>query len=55
MVFDGTDIEQGSFLVRVNHSDPALSAVIHSLAQDATFQDQMKRRPYWQILQWFLA
>ncbi|MCI0360403.1 MAG: hypothetical protein L0211_18155, partial [Planctomycetaceae bacterium] len=54
MVFDGTDIEQGSFLVRVNHSDPAFSAVIHSLAQDATFQDQMKRRPYWQILQWFL-
>jgi len=55
LLFDATDIEQGSYVVRANEYDVTLSAVLRGLAQDSDFQQQFRDRSSWQIFEWLLT
>lgn len=55
LLFDATDIEQGSFFVRPIVYDNSLLAVLCSLAQERNFEQAFRDRSAWQIFEWLKA
>lgn len=54
LLFDATDIEQGSFLYQTIEYDQTLSTVVRSVVQDEAIAEQWKSNPAWQVIEWFV-
>lgn len=53
LLFDATDIEQGSFFVRAVEYDVNLAYLLRSLAKTPSLVGRPKTEPLWKVLQWF--
>ena len=53
LLFDATDIRQGSFFLRAVEYDSQIPQMVQGLLGDPAFSRNMRRRPDWMVLQWF--
>lgn len=53
LLFDATDIEQGSFFLRAIEYNPDVSHVLRAVAQDESQVDRPRTDVLWRILGWF--
>lgn len=53
LLFDATDIEQGSFFIRAIEYDVRLSSVLRAVTKEPSLLADFRKRPDWIILEWF--
>lgn len=53
LLFDATDIEQGSFFIRAVEYDASLSSVLRAVTKEPSLLMDFRNRPDWIILEWF--
>lgn len=53
LLFDATDIEQGSFFLRAVEYDADISHILRTVAQDESLVDRPRTDVLWRILGWF--
>jgi hypothetical protein len=51
LLFDATDIQQGSMLIRAIENHPALSAVLRAIPESAA--EYLQNQRFWSVLMWF--
>lgn len=53
LIFDATDIEQGSYFVRAIEYDVLLSTVLRAISKEPALEAKLKTSPHWKIVSWF--
>lgn len=53
LIFDATDIEQGTYFVCAIEYDIGLSRVLRSIAKDDGLKQKYEAEPEWRIISWF--
>ncbi|HHT9106904.1 MAG TPA: hypothetical protein ACFYD7_13690 [Candidatus Wujingus californicus] len=53
LLFDATDIEQGTFFVRAIEYDHILTKILHKVSKIKNLPSIFETRPEWRIIEWF--
>ena len=53
LLFDATDIEQGTLFIRAVDYDPTLAVALRVLSKEPKFAVGLKTKPEWKIFEWF--
>jgi len=53
LLFDATDIEQGTLLIRGVEYDQTLAVALRTLSKEPNFAMGLKTKPEWKIFEWF--
>jgi hypothetical protein len=53
LLFDATDIEQGTFFLRAVEYHGQFAALLRSISKEPTLAEWLRAGPYWPIIAWF--
>jgi hypothetical protein len=53
LLFDATDIEQGSYFLQAIVYSNYILPILHAFCSDPNFKLNYKNFPEWQIIEWF--